>query len=335
MLWSAARRPRARPLAARTACRRTRDRAQVPRGHADPRERLADVLGPRSRHRLHAAARDGARHHSDRRGARRRGANAHRARDQARLRLGRPVAASARRADAAGDRRPRRPPPPDADQPRARRHDARRRIQSPGRRARAVRAHVVPVPHGAPCGRQCRARACRHGAVLAGLDSRLHLRRRVQEGRHHVADGAQGPDVRPDGRDRRRAHDVPAGTDRRRPQLGLPLLLASGRDVHALRADERRLHRRGAGLARVAVALGRRRPGEGADPLRRRRPATRRRVRARLAARVRRLAAGAHRERGARAVPARRLRRGDGRACTRPGRTGSIRTTTPGRSSAR
>ena len=37
-------------------------------------------------------------------------------------------------------------------------------------------------------------------------------------------------------------------------QLGLPLLLAARRDLHADRADERRLPRRGARLARVAAA---------------------------------------------------------------------------------
>ena len=121
---------------------------------------------------------------------------------------------------------------------------------------------------------------------------------------------------------------------RRRAQLGLPLLLAPRRDVHALRADERRLHRRGARLARLAAARGRRRPRERPDPLRRRRRAARSRAGARLAAGLRGLGAGAGRQRRARAVPARRLRRGDGRAApgarARPDRP----TTTPGRCSA-
>ena len=47
------------------------------------------------------------------------------------------------------------------------------------------------------------------------------------------------------------------------------------------------------------------------------------RVRARLAARLRGLAAGAHRQRRARAVPARRVRRGDGRAAPGARRTAS------------
>ena len=62
----------------------------------------------------------------------------------------------------------------------------------------------------------------------------------------HVADRAQGAHLPADGRDRRRSDDVAPGADRRRAQLGLPLLLAPRRDLHALRADERRLHRRGA-----------------------------------------------------------------------------------------
>ena len=46
---------------------------------------------------------------------------------------------------------------------------------------------------------------------------------------------AQGADLRADRRHRRRADDVAAGADRRRAQLGLPLLLAARRHVHALR----------------------------------------------------------------------------------------------------
>ena len=118
-----------------------------------------------------------------------------------------------------------------------------------------------------------RGGARRHRGVLARLAARLRVRRRVCRSRAHVARRAQGADVPADRRDRRRADDVAAGADRRRAELGLPLLLAARRDVHALRADERRLHRRGAGLARLAAARGRRRSGEGADPLRRRRPA--------------------------------------------------------------
>ena len=55
-----------------------------------------------------------------------------------------------------------------------------------------------------------------------------------------LAHHAQGAHVRAHRRDRRRADDVAAGVDRQRPQLGLPLLLAARRHVHALRAHDRR-----------------------------------------------------------------------------------------------
>ena len=48
-------------------------------------------------------------------------------------------------------------------------------------------------------------------------------------------------------------------------QLGLPLLLAARRHPDPARADERRLLRRGAGLARLAAARGRGQPGADAD----------------------------------------------------------------------
>ena len=68
------------------------------------------------------------------------------------------------------------------------------------------------------------------------------------------------------------------------------------------------------GLARLAAARRRRRAGAAADHVRPRRRAAADRVRGRLAARLRELAAGAHRQRRARPAAARRLRRGDGRA---------------------
>ncbi len=66
---------------------------------------------------------------------------------------------------------------------------------------------------------------------------------------------------------------IAARGDRRRPQLGLPLLLATRRDLHPLCPGPRRLHRGGGRLAGLAAAgRGRRRqPDPGA--LRRRRRA--------------------------------------------------------------
>ena len=90
------------------------------------------------------------------------------------------------------------------------------------------------------------------------------------------------------------------------------LLLAARREPDARRADDRRLHRRGARVPRLAAARGRRRSRRSADHVRHRRRAPAHRVRARLAARLRGLEAGARRQRRLRAVPARRLRRGAG-----------------------
>ena len=64
--------------------------------------------------------------------------------------------------------------------------------------------------------------------------------------------------------------DLAARADRRRPQLGLSLLLAARRDVHAVRADDRRVHRGSGRVARLAAARGRGRSGAAADHVRRR-----------------------------------------------------------------
>ena len=110
---------------------------------------------------------------------------------------------------------------------------------------------------------------------------------------------------------------------RRRAQLGLSLLLAARRDVHAARLDELRLLRRGARLARWLLRAVAGQPGAGADHVRPgRRAAARpsgrsrgcRATRARKPVRIGNAAA--------RAAPARHLRRGDGRAL--PGRAGGL-----------
>ena len=106
------------------------------------------------------------------------------------------------------------------------------------------------------------------------------------------------------------AHGGAARGDRRRAQLGLPLLLAARRHADARRPDARRVRRRGRGLAPVAPERHRRRAGRAPDHVRHRRRAPPDRVRGALAARLRGVAPRAHRQRRERAVPARRLRRG-------------------------
>ena len=110
---------------------------------------------------------------------------------------------------------------------------------------------------------------------------------------------------------------VAARMARRDAQLGLPLLLGARRDADPLRADDRRLSPRGARLARLAAARGRGRPRADADHVRRRGRAAPPRVEADWLAGLRGLAAGADRQRRARAAAARRLRRGGRRALRR------------------
>ena len=147
---------------------------------------------------------------------------------------------------------------------------------------------------------------------------------RVAGRRGPLPDGAEGAHIRADGRDRRGPDDLAARVDRRRAELGLPLLLAARRDVDAPHAAQRRPRRRGSALATVAVARGRRGPGRPPDHVRRRGRAAADRVRAAVARRLRGVGSGPRRQRSERAGPDRCLRRGDGRAlpgaCARPAR---------------
>ncbi len=154
-------------------------------------------------------------------------------------------------------------------------------------------------------------------ALVEGVVGPLHVRGRLERGRRPVAHRPQGAHVRADRRHRRGAHDLAPRSARRRAELGLPLLLAARRDVHALLARQRRLHGGGARVARLAPAGGGRRPGRPPDHVRRRGRAAPARVRAALAPRLRGVEAGPDRERGVEAAPARRLRRGHGHTASR------------------
>ena len=158
-------------------------------------------------------------------------------------------------------------PPDDGRGPRPR----RARFDARGGRAGPVRAHVVPVARaGARPGRRARGAREDTDALVARLVGALALRRPPPRPRAAQPDHAEGADLRADRRDRRRADDLAARGDRRRAQLGLPLLLGARRDVHAPGAAARRLHRGGARLAGLAAARGRRPPGADADHVRRR-----------------------------------------------------------------
>src|SRR6478735_5433066 len=83
-----------------------------------------------------------------------------------------------------------------------------------------------------------------------------------------LPDYPERPDLRAHGRNRRGRDDVVTGGDRRSAELGLPLLLAAGRDLHALRTDECRLSRRIALMAAMAFARHCRKRFANADHVR-------------------------------------------------------------------
>src|SRR5262249_35640897 len=95
--------------------------------------------------------------------------------------------------------------------------------------------------------------------------------------------------------------DVAAREHRRPAELGLSLLLAARCHLDAARFDEHWLLRRGARLATVAAARGRRQPRSDADHVRARRRAAAAREGADLAVRLCKLAPGPYRQRCARA----------------------------------
>ncbi len=103
-------------------------------------------------------------------------------------------------------------------------------------RARPVRPDLVPLPPRLPARDRPGAGARGDVLVLARVGRPLHVCRPWQRRRDALADGAEGADVRADRRDRRGADDVAARADRRRAELGLPLLLAPRRDLRPLRA---------------------------------------------------------------------------------------------------
>src|SRR5258706_1651169 len=142
----------------------------------------------------------------------------------------------------------------------------------------------------------------------------LHRQGRMGAVRKTLAHHAEGADLRPHRRIGGGAHDLAPRADRQRAQLGLPLLLAARRDADAARDDERRLLRGSGGVARLAGARHGRQPRAAADHVRPRRRAAPARDDAPLAAGLRKVAAGAYRQRGGEPAAARRLRRGDGRA---------------------
>ena len=122
-------------------------------------------------------------------------------------------------------------------------------------------------------------------------------RRAARRRRTPLAAHAPAAHRRGDRRHRRRAHHLAARGPGRRAQLGLPLLLAARRRADDRRADPGRAHRRGRAVAGLAAARRRRRPRGPPDHVRRRRRPPAHRADPPAPARLRRVDAGADRQR--------------------------------------
>src|SRR4029450_10501356 len=115
---------------------------------------------------------------------------------------------------------------------------------------------------------------------------------------HHV----EGVDLRPDRGDRRRCHNVTSRASRRCEELGLSVLLAARCHLHAPGLYESRLLRRGAGMAPLAYSGSRWQSEPGPDHVRGGRRAMVAGADRPMAARIRKLGAGADREVRLRAI---------------------------------
>ncbi len=131
----------------------------------------------------------------------------------------------------------------------------------------------APSHGAAAAAARSEVRARGDGSFLDELDEEVPSVRALLGCRGAFADHAQGADLWADRRDRRGADHLAAGATGREQKLGLSFLLAARRDADAAGVDECRLLRRGAGVARVAVARGRRQSRAGADHVRDRRRA--------------------------------------------------------------
>ena len=234
-------------------------RSPLPRRHSRARDRARSRQRRRPHRRLHADPRsppDGCpsggvharfRPHGDG------------ARHPLRLRPDRPVGARQERI-ARGDRGQQRALPalPGRDI-RPRSHDPRR-VHRARRGDGAVRAGVERVAREGCRSRRAAARGRRDRALVEEVGGAVRCRRAPRRGdafAHH----AEGADLLADWRHRGVRHHIVAGEPRRGPQLGLPVLLDPRRHVHDVLLPRHRLSTRGAGVARLALARGRRRSG--------------------------------------------------------------------------
>src|SRR5262249_17718771 len=93
---------------------------------------------------------------------------------------------------------------------------------------------------------------------LAPMDRSVSRRRSLDRSGQTITHHVEGFDLRANRRDPRRGHDLASRAPRGRKELGLPLLLAAGRHLHALGLDASGILRGSTGMARLAHSCGRR-----------------------------------------------------------------------------
>ena len=217
--------------------------------------------------------------------------------DPVRLRLDRPVGAKSRRRPA-GRRRSGRAAARDSDRARGPRLPHVRRVRGRPGRPRAIRAHLVPVAPIRLPATSTRSRRSR----TPRSSGREWVRSCVHVGRFRDAlvrslVTLKALTYAPTGGIVAAPTTSLPESARRPAELGLPLLLAARRDVDAPGAHPRGVRGRGRRVARLAPAGDRRPPRGDPDHVRDRGRAAADRARARLARRVRGLAARPHRQR--------------------------------------
>ena len=273
VLRRASGRPRARKVADRAGARRGSDHAPVSERHSDPGDNIRHRQWFGLAHRFHVPAQRLLRARAHRERAKGRTPDAHRDDRAVRLRRHRALGQPAGRRAASIHRRPRQG---------AARHQCRdawrgfshgRGFHPPRGRGGELRPQLVGfVSHSSrsALGRGARGRAQTGPFVLDRLGGRFQAVGPLGRGRPSLASHLESARALGDGRHRRRRYDVVAGEARRTAQLGLSLLLASGRDLHPLRADRGRHPGRSEGLVRLAPSRGRRIARRFANPLWRR-----------------------------------------------------------------
>ena len=182
--------------------------------------------------------------------------------------------------------------------------------------ARAAAPHDGRTVARSAAGRGARRRAARDGRRVAGVvPAASELPGAVARSRPPQRPGAAGADLPAHRCDRRRRDDLAARAGRRRAQLGLPLRLGPGRQLHPRSPVGRRLPGRGPPVLRLPRGQLRR-PGPGrsrpADHVRRRRGARPQRAHAAAPVGVAREQARSRRQRRLDPAADRRLRRASG-----------------------